>query len=115
MFKFVCLLLLGACTLPAADYYLTVAGLGGEPEYETLFVKLATEMDKELKANGPESHVITLSGPSATRAAIQQTMASLAGEIKPTDSFAILLIGHGSFDDTDYKINLPGPDLTGGE
>jgi hypothetical protein len=110
--RFIGLLLLCACSLPAADYYLTVAGLGGEPEYETQFVKWANDLDKELKVNGPETHVTTLTGAAATRAQIQQTMARLSGEIKSTDTFALFLIGHGSFDDTDYKINLPGPDLT---
>jgi hypothetical protein len=113
--RFIGLLLVCACSLPAADYYLTVAGLGGEPDYETQFVKWANDLDKELKANGPETHVTTLSGSGATRAQIQQTMARLAGEVQPTDTFALFLIGHGSFDDTDYKINLPGPDLTGTE
>jgi hypothetical protein len=113
--RLLCLLLLAACSLPAADYYLTIAGLGGEPEYEAQFVKWANDLDKELKVNGPETHVTTLTGSAATRAQIQQAMARLAGEVKPTDTFAIFLIGHGSFDDTDYKINLPGPDLTGGE
>jgi hypothetical protein len=101
--------------LPAADYYLTVAGLGGEPEYEAQFVKWANDLDKELKVNGPETHVTTLTGAAATRVQIQQTMARLSGEIKSTDTFALFLIGHGSFDDTDYKINLPGPDLTAAE
>jgi hypothetical protein len=111
--RLICLLLLGACTLPAADYYLTIAGLGGEPDYEIQFVKWANDLEKELKVNGPDAHVTTLSGPSATRVQIEQTLARLSSEIKATDSFALFLIGHGSFDDTDYKINLPGPDLTG--
>jgi hypothetical protein len=39
----------------------------------------------------------------------------MATEVKPTDAFALLLIGHGSYDDSDYKFNLPGPDITAGE
>ena len=27
----------------------------------------------------------------------------------------MMLIGHGTFDGTEYKLNLPGPDITGGE
>ena len=27
----------------------------------------------------------------------------------------MMLIGHGTFDGTEYKLNLPGPDMTGGE
>ena len=28
------------------------------------------------------------------------------------DALVLMLIGHGSFDGVDYKINLPGPDLS---
>ena len=28
------------------------------------------------------------------------------------DEFALFVIGHGTFDGTDYKLNLPGPDIT---
>ena len=27
----------------------------------------------------------------------------------------LLLIGHGSFDESDYKFNVPGPDITATE
>lgn len=110
--KLISLLLLCASSLPAADYYLTIAGLGGDPEYEAQFVKWAADLDHELAANGPDAHVTTLSGAAATRAQIQQTIGRLSGEIKPNDTFALFLIGHGSFDDVDYKFNLPGPDIT---
>ena len=36
-------------------------------------------------------------------------------EAKPEDDFVLILIGHGSFDGTDYKFNLVGPDMTAGE
>jgi hypothetical protein len=36
----------------------------------------------------------------------------VAGEASPQDALVVMLIGHGSFDGVDYKINLPGPDLT---
>ena len=39
----------------------------------------------------------------------------VAGEVAPGDAFALFLIGHGTFDGTDYKINLPGPDMTAAE
>ncbi len=39
-------------------------------------------------------------------------MNNFAKEAKPDDGLVVMLIGHGSFDGTDYKINLPGPDLT---
>lgn len=113
--KRISLLMILAVSARAANYYVTIAGLGGAPEYETQFEKWATDLDHELKANGPEAHVFTLSGASATREAIKQALDGIAAEAKPEDSVALLLIGHGSFDGTDYKFNIPGPDITAGE
>lgn len=98
--------------LHAANYYVIIAGLGGTPEYETQFAKWATELDQEFSANGPDAHVVMMSGAAATRQHIQETLSRLAEEVKPDDAFALLLIGHGTFDGTDYKFNLPGPDIT---
>ena len=46
----------------AASYYLTVAGLGGEPEYEQRFTSMANDLDRILKASGSEA----LSPPRGT-------------------------------------------------
>ena len=113
--KLLALALLCAACLPAANYYVTVAGLGGSPDYDTQFAKWAADLDKELKSNGADAHVVTLSGLAATRQKVQQALSDLASQVQPGDSFALLLIGHGTYDGTDYKINLPGPDMTAGE
>jgi hypothetical protein len=42
-------------------------------------------------------------------------IAEVAQEAKPEDDFVLTLIGHGSFDGTEYKFNLVGPDVTGAE
>jgi hypothetical protein len=106
------LLVFTALSLPGATYYVTVAGLGGSPEYETQFSQWATEIDRELRANGPDAHVETLSGSSATRQHVRDMLGRVAAESQPEDALALLLIGHGTFDGTDYKFNLPGPDIT---
>lgn len=109
------LLLLMATVMWPATYSVTIAGLGGAPEYETQFEKWATALDRELHANGAGMQVVTLSGPSATRARIQQALSTVASEAKSDDVFALFLIGHGTFDGTDYKLNIPGPDVTAAE
>jgi hypothetical protein len=38
--------LFGARAAQAAPYYVTVAGLGGEPDYEQRFTALAKDLDK---------------------------------------------------------------------
>ncbi len=107
-----CLLLLClAFSSQAANYFVVVAGLGGAPEYDTQFAKWAQDLDHELNA-GAEARVITLSGAGATKQQVEQALNKVAEQGTPQDTFALFLIGHGSFDGIDYKINLPGPDMT---
>jgi hypothetical protein len=103
--------MIATVTLNATTFYVTVAGLGGEPEYEQRFSGWAKDIDKALKA-APDSKVETLFGEAATRAAIRSVLDKIGKEAKPEDAVVVMLIGHGSFDGADYKINLPGPDLT---
>jgi hypothetical protein len=107
------LLILGvSVTLHAATFYVTVAGLGGEPEYEQRFASQAQEIDKLIRVGNPDAKVQTLYGPQATKAQLQNVLAGIAKEAKLGDAFVLMLIGHGSYDGVDYKINLPGPDLS---
>jgi hypothetical protein len=99
----------------AAVYYVTVAGLGGEPDYEQRFTASAKDLDKAFKASGSAAHVITLTGADATKAKLSEALTSVAKEAKSDDDFVLIMIGHGSFDGTDYKFNLVGPDVTGAE
>jgi hypothetical protein len=110
-------MLLGACGLLmgvrawAGTYYVTVAGLGGEADYEQRFTANAMDLDKIFKsANG--AHVYTLTGKQATKAKLTETVSAIAREAKPEDDFVLTLIGHGSFDGAEYKFNLVGPDMT---
>ncbi|MGB2629020.1 MAG: hypothetical protein WAK20_19705 [Candidatus Acidiferrum sp.] len=96
----------------AATYYVIVAGLGGEPEYEQRFTAAAKDLDRIFKAAGPGAHVYTLTGSQATATQFARTMSTIARDAKPDDDFALVLIGHGSFDGVQYKFNLVGPDLT---
>jgi hypothetical protein len=111
-FAFVCAVTLQA---RAAVYYVTVAGLGGEPDYEQRFTAAAKDLDKVFKAAGDTAHVFTLTGAQATASQLKDTLSAVAREAKAEDDFVLILIGHGSFDGVEYKFNLVGPDLTGGE
>ena len=99
----------------AAVYYVTVAGLGGEPDYEQRFTAAAKDLDKVFKAAGNTAHVFTLTGAQATASQLKDTLNAVAREAKTDDDFVLILIGHGSFDGVEYKFNLAGPDLTAGE
>ena len=99
----------------AAPYYVTVAGLGGEPDYEQRFAALANDLDKLFKAAASDVHVYTFSGSSATKARLTEALNQIARDAKPEDEFTLILIGHGSYDGEEYKFNLPGPDISGEE
>jgi hypothetical protein len=107
----------GASALPAhaASYYVTVAGLGGEADYEQRFTALAKDLDKLLKDSGGDAHVYTLTGGDATKVHLTDTMNAIAHEAKADDRLIVTLIGHGSYDSVEYKFNLPGPDISGEE
>ena len=108
------MLLGSALSLDAKTFYVTIAGMGGEPDYEQRFALLAAETEKTLKAHAPDAQVETLKGPSANKADVRAALERVAREAKPQDAFVLLLIGHGTFD-REYKINLPGPDMTAAE
>lgn len=111
------MLLLTLCCLRAgaATYYVTVAGLGGEPEYEQRFAGQAHDLDKVFRAAGPMAHVYTLTGAKATAAQLRSTIATVAQSSTAADEFVLILIGHGSFDGSEYKFNMVGPDLSAAE
>jgi len=108
-------LFLAAIPARAGIYYVTVSGLGGEPDYEQRFTAMANDLDKLLKASGSEAHVYTLSGAQATRGQMTETLGQVAKQARPEDDFVLILIGHGSFDGVEYKFNLVGPDISGAE
>ncbi|HLX44995.1 MAG TPA: hypothetical protein VKR43_16225 [Bryobacteraceae bacterium] len=102
-------------TLRAETFYLTVAGLGGEPEYEQRFTGWAKDLDKLLKTAEPNAKVETLIGAGATKALMEEKLRDFAKLAKADDSIIVMMIGHGSYDEADYKFNLPGPDITATE
>ncbi len=107
-------------TLPAAlhgaTFFLTVAGLGGEPDYEQRFALLATDADKLLRTGGGTDRIVTtLKGADATKAKMAAALTKLASDAKPPDVIVLMMIGHGTFDGAEYKFNLVGPDISGTE
>ncbi|HXE32034.1 MAG TPA: hypothetical protein VN515_09570 [Terriglobales bacterium] len=99
----------------AQTWYVTVAGLGGEPDYTQRFNADAQSLDKLFRQAAPADHVITLIGPAATRETLHQALGQVAAAAKPDDDFVLTLIGHGTYDGVEYKFNLPGPDVSAAE
>lgn len=104
------LILLAPLALQATTFYVTVAGLGGEPDYEQRFASQAQEIEKLVKS--PDANITTLYAKDATKAKVESALAGIAHQAKAEDALVLMLIGHGSFDGSNYKINLPGPDMT---
>ena len=113
------LLLATACMFAfptrAATYYVVVAGLGGEADYEQRFTAAAKDLDRIFGAAGSAARVYTLAGAQATAKQLAETLSAVARAAKVDDDFALILIGHGSFDGAEYKFNLVGPDVTARE
>jgi hypothetical protein len=107
-------MMLAAGGARAATFYVTVAGLGGEPDYEQRFTANANDLDKIFKGVAG-AHVWTLTGKQATKAQLTQVMGEVARQAKAEDDLVLTLIGHGSFDGAEYKFNLVGPDVTAAE
>ena len=100
----------------ASTYIVTVAGLGGEPDYEQRFTMLANDVDKILRSGGQTDRIVeTLKGPDATRTKMEAALTKVAGQAKAQDAFVLMMIGHGTFDGSEYKFNLPGPDISAPE
>jgi hypothetical protein len=106
-------LFLLAASANAATYYVTVSGLGGEPDYEQRFNMWATDIDGSLKKAGGDAKVFTLTAP--TKDKVKAQFAEIQKQAKPDDALVLMLIGHGSYDGVEYKFNIPGADLTGAE
>jgi len=95
-------------------HFVILSGLGGEPLYEKRFADQVKDLEKVVRRNaGDASLVHVLSGESATRKAIEDLFGRLKKDVAPEDSLAVILLGHGSYDGYDYKLNIPGPDITG--
>jgi hypothetical protein len=107
-----CCAALMAASAAAATYYVTVAGLGGEKDYEQRFQAQAKEVEKLVGGSG---EVVTLAGPDATKAKLEKALNDIAAKASADDVFVLMLIGHGSFDNVEYKFNVPGADPTAAE
>ena len=101
----------GTLRLTAATYYVTVTGLGGEPDYEQRFAMWGKDIDKAVRGAGGE--VETLQAPRKEQ--VSAALEAVARKAQRDDSFVVMLIGHGTHDGIDYKFNLPGPDITARE
>ena len=107
----------------AADRYaLIVSGASGEPQYQQQYGEWRTSLIGVLheKLSFDESHIETLfDGGDADHASnainVRRAVDRLRARMRGDDVLLIVLLGHGTFDGTEAKFNLVGPDLTASE
>jgi hypothetical protein len=120
--------LAAACTARAQTTgrarVLIVSGVGGEPQLADAFYKQATGMMDALKSRFgvPDSDMVYLAETPARDAArikaastkenVIRELSALAERSKTGDVLFVMLIGHGSGDETATRFNVPGPDIT---
>ena len=124
------LAMLGALTLGAAPlaaqrtHLLIVTGLGGEPQYSKAFAEQGAALHELARtqwrvadsslvwlAEDPGRDAARIKG-RATREAVGEAFVSLSRRVSPGDLVVILLVGHGSGEGKDSRVNLPGADPT---
>ncbi len=98
----------------AADtHFVIIEGLGGIQKYTDSFREQVVELLPTCQDTaGDRSRVHVLAGQDATAQAIQTRFEELARILRPDDSVAVYLVGHGSYDGRRYKLNIPGPDIS---
>ena len=102
--------------IAAADLQVVVIeGLGGEDRYVEQFAGQVTAIESAASALTTAGRVRVFRSGEYSRDSVIEYFAELNGSLRADDRLAVFLIGHGSYDDHEYKFNLAGPDLTGGD
>jgi hypothetical protein len=103
-------------------FALIVCGAAGGPEYATQYDRWSAALSKTLIENLKfDPSLVTLlsdttrAADAATAENVRRVIGSIGARMTRDDIVFVLLIGHGTFDGTDAKFNLVGPDLESAE
>ncbi len=108
----VLLLILPAAAFPEM-HVIVVEGLGGEPRYTEQFGEQVTAIESAALGLTGRKRIRVFPADEVSRDEVLQFFDQLKTGISGNDQVALYLIGHGSYDDHEYKFNIRGPDLTG--
>ena len=119
----VLMVLLVAAPVAASERYaLIVTGAHGEASYADQYARwrqtAVTAMLEKLAFG--DANILTLfeggdAAHAATAAAVRRSLDAIRAKMSSNDVLLVLLIGHGSFDGSEAKFNLVGPDLSSTE
>jgi hypothetical protein len=90
-----------------------VEGLGGEPLYSEQFAEQVSALEHASQSLTANDRIRVFRVSDASKNSVLAHFDSLSSRSSADDTLAIYFVGHGSYDDHEYKFNLPGPDLTG--
>jgi len=112
--KWLFVLMLGAVPINVAlakTTGLVVTGIGGNEDYAEQFKAQGEVVVDALRtvSNDPSDFVL-LQAEQAPREALLENLEKLASQ--QSDSFFLVLLGHGTVDSESWLFNLPGEDLT---
>ena len=102
--------------LANADMHVVIVeGLGGDADYSDQFAAQVSAIATASATITSEENIRVFRADDVSRESVLQHLTSLAGSSDGADQVAIYLVGHGSYDDYEYKFNIAGPDLTGAD
>jgi hypothetical protein len=90
-----------------------VEGLGGELLYSEQFDEQVSALAQASQSLTASDRIRVFRASDANRISVLAHFDLLSSQSSADDTLAIYFVGHGSYDDHEYKFNLPGPDLTG--
>ena len=103
-------------------FALIVTGAAGEPAYAERFEEVGATIVDALRRSVPAAQVTWLAetpqrdpGRIAGRSAkadVDRALDRLAAQAGAGDQVLVVLVGHGSHEGPESRVNLPGPDLT---
>jgi hypothetical protein len=111
------MLLAGVLLLPALAgaelHVVIVEGLGGEGRYAEQFAEQVSAFERAADALTSADNIKVFHSADFSRDSVIEYFGALGSRMRGDDQLALLLIGHGSYDEHEYKFNIAGPDLTG--
>ncbi len=110
------LVMLLAPALAAADLYVVIVeGLGGETRYTDALADQVGALERAANGMTSTGNVRAFRTGEFTRDDVVAHFEQLGSAVGQDDRLAMFLVGHGSYDDHEYKFNIGGPDLTGAD
>lgn len=122
--SFFLLLAFSSPTLEAQQTHVVlVAGLSGDPVFKARFASAVAALRTAVRERWgvSDSSLFALTEDStafngrSTRENIGKAFLSLSRRVKPGDVLLVVLVGHGSGEGPNSKVNLPGPDAAASE